>query len=313
METEPKPTPGSHDDSKVKKRQSTEIKLTEEELYQLTEIKILREIEDKFFDLLKRKARVWGVAIAIAAAIAGVFGMTSFWSELHRFIQSTAKSEVDDRMSSEFPRLESRIDETFKSGILAKDASDKGLNAMNDMVERFTNIEATLDALKSRTSTAQTNGQILAKEIDEQRTNLARLEEIVNGWFKNSKTETFDFKQTNTFGICAMGPDGNGALVCFLLSSIPVESSLRLQYSIYSQPPGSYWNTRNLVFFNWGQDFQRLQSEPVYVSYVSSPTGTNLFHDLQLTNGVLYANNVPILSTNILQYRDGKLQTIAKP
>jgi hypothetical protein len=249
--------------------------LTAKEIYQLTEIKILQEIESKFFEALTRKARFWGITVAIAAFVAGAFGVSSFWSQIHSFIQSTAKNEVDQRLASEFPRLESRIDETFQSGILAKNASDKATQTLDSMTQSLAKMNASLTELQSHTDIAKTNWQDLEGQIVQQSADIARLETILKGWFKNSKTDMFDFSKDPLY-VCAVSTNGSRTLVCFALSSIPVEGSLRLQYHVFAQPPGSFWNHKNLVFFVWGESLDNLRSHQCFASYVADPTMTNI-------------------------------------
>ncbi len=275
-----------------------EIKLSPDEVYRLTEIKILQEIENKFFNILIKRGRIWGITIAIAAFIAGIFGVSSFWAQIHSFIQSTAKAEVDQRLSSEFPRLETRIDETFKSGILAKSASEKGLRVLDDMTDRLNTVESLIKSLQIEYDKANTNGRVLQEKLETQQQETIRLETILKGWFKNAKSDSFNFQTPDSFQVIATSTNGSKTMIAFLLSSVPIEGSLRLQYGVFAQPPGSYGNRGNVAFFKWGESLDNLKSTPVYASYVADVTKTNVVHKLEIRDGVLYGDTSPLMATN---------------
>jgi hypothetical protein len=140
-----------------------------------------------------------------------------------------------------------------------------------------------------------------SNRIEELRSNIVSAENLLQGFFDKSKAAVFHFSDTNSFQVLAT--NGNSTLIAFILPEIPINNSVRLQYGVYAQPPGSYWSTENVVFFNWGESLDNLKSKPVYAWYVADSSRTNSLREIRFEDRKLYADGKLILDLNHVNWK----------
>lgn len=107
---------------KTKKR----IKLSKDDVYEVLKIKTIQEVENEVKDRLYSKLKIWGVLFTVAIGLAGFLGFTSFWNVMSSTIEDSVDSEVNRQIEPRLNRLEERIETTWESSILAKQANQEG-------------------------------------------------------------------------------------------------------------------------------------------------------------------------------------------
>ena len=82
--------------------------------------------------------------------------------------------------------------------------------------------------------------------------------------------------------------------VWLLLMATPIKGTLQLQQQVALQPPGSYSNFHNLVFFSWGDPTANLEQKPFFVSYFPDKSDKEVIHSLSEHDGRVFADDQPL-------------------
>ncbi len=132
--------------------------------------------------------------------------------------------------------------------------------------------------------------------IRDQQKTISSSEEFVKQVFSSHTTDSFVVGQQPTNRVVTRPPaaGGNRAIVVFLLSNTPISQTLQLQYRVFAQPAGSFFNIHNMVVFFWGEPLGNLNNQQLSASYFPDKTDTTIIHSLTEDKGRIYADGVPL-------------------
>jgi hypothetical protein len=120
-------------------------------------------------------------------------------------------------------------------------------------------------------------------------------EEFVKQVFSTHITYMFAFEnfvQPNAVVIPA--PQGvKNSIVMMLVPDSPIQGTLQLQYKIFVQPAGSYFQIRNLIIFFWGDPPQNLKTDGLAVSFFPDKSDKETIKALAVRDGRVYADDQP--------------------
>jgi hypothetical protein len=110
--------------------------------------------------------------------------------------------------------------------------------------------------------------QQLLKKTQER---LENVELLVKSFFESIRTEFFSHHQKEKMLWGKL--DDKRFLVFFVLDSVPIFQTVKLQYYIYAQPPNSYFPcVNNVLCFFWGDSEEKLRERNFSITYVADPT-----------------------------------------
>jgi hypothetical protein len=86
--------------------------------------------------------------------------------------------------------------------------------------------------------------------------------------------------------------------VLLLLQSVPIPSTLQLQFHIFAQPPNSYFTIKNLVIFGWSDPPEVLKTQQLSASYFPDSSDKDIIHSLSEHDGRIFADDQPLPKFN---------------
>ena len=134
------------------------------------------------------------------------------------------------------------------------------------------------------------------EDIAEQQHMLSNSEEFVKKVFSSHSVESFLLDQNVKSRSIVLPPSsGKGnTIVYLLLPTSPIDGTLQLQYNIFVQPPGSFFNIHNLVIFIWGDPVEGLRTKQLSVSYFPDKSDKELIRSLSMHSDRVYADDQPL-------------------
>ncbi len=134
-------------------------------------------------------------------------------------------------------------------------------------------------------------------EIQAQQKVISSSEDFVKSVFSSHAVEIFNIGQSPTNRYAVVPPptkEVKNTVVMLLLNSTPIQGTLQLQYYISVQPPYSYFNMHNLVFFFWGDPAENLKLQALSVSYFPDKADKEIIHSLSEHDGRVFADDQPL-------------------
>jgi hypothetical protein len=134
-------------------------------------------------------------------------------------------------------------------------------------------------------------------DIQAQQRVLSSSEEFVKSVFSSHAVEIFNIGQPPKDRYVVIPPvtkENKNTVVLLLLNAAPIQGTLQLQYHIFVQPPNSYFNIHNLVFFFWGDPAENLQQKPLSISYFPDKSDKEIIHSLSERDGRAFADDQPL-------------------
>ena len=269
------------------------IRQLEEELKARERLAAAAEHEiERVWEAYAKVTKVGSIIVILRGVVVGILGLKSgsdFKSRVQKATEDALPNEVVKMRAQIVAELERQFATTNIQEMIAQKAKEQ--------------IDTTAKPLVSAILASNVFPSIVAasNRIESLQSNILTAETILKNFFENSKTEQFDFSQTNNLVVCTNS--GDRTLVAFRLSAIPIHNSLRLQYGVFTQPPGSYWNNLNVVFFSWGESLDNLRGKPVFASYVEEHSSSNLFRSITVKGGIVYGDSVPLLDLKWLRVK----------
>lgn len=129
-------------------------------------------------------------------------------------------------------------------------------------------------------------------ELERQNQEIIDVQVLVRGLFSEMVTEGFVEPDSQRYFIVKepnIKREGTTAVLVFELEHVPIKSSVRLQYHVYAQPPGSYLVSQNLILFFWGENPDHVTKKPFYVEYVPDSSAEAMKVDVLSINNELRA------------------------
>ena len=200
---------------------------------------------------------------------------------------NTAKVDINRAATTSIAEVNTTSGKAVEAN---RQSADAAARASRDVTSTVTKTKAELrseaasvrdDVAKSRTELESVHK--LQPEFDTMRSQLTKAtsdlaaqqkvisssEEFVKQVFSTHITYMFafkDFVQPNAVVIPA--PQGvKNSIVMMLVPDTPIQGTLQLQYKIFMQPPGSYFQIHNLIIFFWGDPPQNLKTDGLAVSF----------------------------------------------
>lgn len=158
---------------------------------------------------------------------------------------------------------------------------EKVNNQQLELDEAQSNIqEATAKLAEQQTKLATTQKQleITANQLKEQQDKLKTVEAIVNGILGSKKT--LMFRPDNETMMYEKSSNEEIYIVYFRLPDIPINSTVRIQYHIYSQPTTAHYIRDNIILFRWADNESQLKSKPFVIEYIADPNSSDKIRNL---------------------------------
>jgi hypothetical protein len=133
--------------------------------------------------------------------------------------------------------------------------------------------------------------------IQAQQKVISSSEDFVKSVFSSHAVEIFTLGTSPKDRYVAVPPaskDIKNTVVLMLLNATPIQGTLALQYHIFAQPPNSYFNIHNLVFFFWGDPTDNLREHPLSVSYFPDKSDKEIIRSLSEHDGRIFADDQPL-------------------
>jgi len=139
-------------------------------------------------------------------------------------------------------------------------------------------------------------------EIQTQQKLLTSSEDFAKAIFSTHTTDYFQITNapSSRYGVLPPPPHGgNRTVVYLLLHAVPLTGTLQVQFHIYTQPPNSYANIKNLVVFFWGDSPSALSSQQLTVSYFPDDSQQkDTVKTLSEHDGRFFADDQPLPKLN---------------
>lgn len=131
-------------------------------------------------------------------------------------------------------------------------------------------------------------------DIQAQQKTLSSSEEFAKSVFSSPTVDYFQVGPPNDRYAVMLPPQGGKTtIVCLLLHSVPIAGTLQIQFHIFTQPPNSYINIKNLVIFFWGDSPDVLKTQQLTVSYFPDKSDGEVIHALSEREGRVFADDQP--------------------
>jgi hypothetical protein len=265
-----------------------------------------------------------GIAVGLLVLVGGgvIWRASDFWASADKAKQSvtdTAKKSSDEiaRSSAQSKQEISSALEAGKAAITtaASDASRQSQVLKDATIQAQSEITRQKAALQSDVENSRHQLQAAGKiqpEMEDMRKQLAKAtsdmqaqqkvisssEEFVKQVFSSHAVEMFNIGRSPKDRYAIITPPSKEAnsttVVMLLLSAAPIQGTLQLQYHIYLQPPGSYFNIHNLVLFFWSDAAEKLQQNAISVSYFPDKSDKEVIHALSEHDGRMFADDQPL-------------------
>lgn len=133
-------------------------------------------------------------------------------------------------------------------------------------------------------------------DIQAQQKVISSSEEFVKSVFSSHMVEYFRIGQppADRYKVIPPPAGGNRTVVLLLLQSVPIPSTLQLQYHVYTQPQNSYVTIQNLVIFFWADPPDALKTQQLSVSYFPDKSDKDIIHALSEHDGRVFADDQPL-------------------
>jgi hypothetical protein len=263
------------------------IKQLEEELKARERLTATAEHEiERVWSAYGRVTKVSSIILIILGVVGGIFVFFGYrsWEDFKASLQKSEKEALTNEVTKIRGQIAAELERQFAGTNIQSMIADKTSEQ----------IDKTAAPQIQNLMSKQILPQIYAtsNRIEILQSNIVTAESILKGFFDMSKAIAFDFSKSNSYSVVKTLTNG-GTIICFLLPEVPIEGSLRLQYHVYEQPPGSYGNIGNLVIFNWGESLDNLRSHQVYAWYVADKTNKNIIHSFGVKDGMVFPDNGP--------------------
>jgi hypothetical protein len=268
---------------------------------------------------------ILGAAAALLAIVGalGLWKATDWWSEVNsakqvvadaadktrnEITQTSAKAVGDIQVASS-KAVAANEDSVRKAGTLSLDLNQTAARTKSELAKEAASVKTEV----ASSQVALQGVQRLQPEFDSMRAQLSKAtsdlaaqqkvisssEDFVKTVFSSHAVSLFSFEQfVKPSSVVLPGQNGSPTTVYMLLPSAPISGTLQLQYHIYVQPPGSFFNIHNLVIFSWSDPPDSLKPKPMTISYFPDSGDKDMIHTLSEHDGRVFADDQPLPKLN---------------
>jgi hypothetical protein len=255
---------------------------------------------------------IFGIAVALLVLAGGgvIWKASDFWAGVDnakRSVVDTATKSVDEisaaREAGNASIAVAAADAVRQSQALRESASRAQTEISRDAAAVRADVEKSHVQLQAA-SKIQPEMEAMRKQlvqansdIQAQQKVISSSEEFVKSVFSSHAEEIFNLGQPPKDRYAILPPlskEVRNTVVLLLLQATPIQGTLQLQYHIYVQPPDSYFNIHNLVFFFWGDPAENLKQKALSVSYFPDKGDKEIIHSLSEHDGRMFADDQPL-------------------
>jgi|SRR5580692_1334562 hypothetical protein len=156
------------------------------------------------------------------------------------------------------------------------------------------------DQLQPQMSDMQKQLAQAISDIQSQQKVISSSQDFVKGVFSSHVFEVFQIGQppATRYAVVPPPPGTKVTTVLLLLQSVPIPSTLQLQFHIFAQPPNSYFTIKNLVIFGWSDPPEVLKTQQLSASYFPDSSDKDIIHSLSEHDGRIFADDQPLPKFN---------------
>jgi hypothetical protein len=287
---------------------------------QLMETESTVRVFERVWNLAKIVIGVAAIPVVVVAGL-GIYKGSDLWSTVNKAKETVVQSAESTRKDIKQTSAKSVADIQIASAAAVsanKSSSQTALTLSSDLKKTAAHVKGELAQESSSirkqviASTAELEAaNKLQPEFETMRNQLAKAtsdlaaqqkvisssEDFAKHVFSSHQFALFtldNFVQSNAVVVPPPSSSVKNTVVYLLLPAAPIPGTLQLQYHIFVQPPNSYGNFHNLVFFFWGDPADNLKQKQLSVSYFPDTSDKELIHSLSLKDGRVYADDQPL-------------------
>ena len=193
-----------------------------------------------------------------------------------------------DQLSREMKSTASQTNSELKrqaASVRAEVANSKSeLEAVNRLRPEFDSMRAQLGKATS--------------DLDAQQKVISSSEDFVKHVFSSHVISTFwlrdQFQSNYVVFPPPKGVPNSSATVLMLVPETPIDGTLQLQYSIFMEPPSSYWHIHNMILFSCPCDAMDLKNYSFDVSFFPDKSDKETIKAFTVRDGRVYADDQPM-------------------
>lgn len=210
--------------------------------------------------------------------------MEKYGEKLDDFHKTTGKMQVEissaheklDQHQTDIGRHQSNLEETADDIASQQHELKQFHNELTGFKDLLVTNQASITEQQTEISKTQ-------EGLTKHQERLEDVELLVKNMFEQYRTEHFSHKVPERMIVTKH--EDLKTVILFELEHAPIPQTMRLQYHIYAQPPGSFFNNGNVVMFRWGDSVEKTREKSYSMSYVPDPTKKGRKGDLGSTDG----------------------------